>query len=59
MPTKLPLDIPKFEWKVGECPQNHIMTFHLCRLSNNIMNDSIILRIFQCTLIGAIAKWYI
>ena len=29
MPTKLPSDIPKFEGKAGECPQNHIMTFHL------------------------------
>ena len=24
MPTKLPSDIPKFEGKAGECPQNHI-----------------------------------
>ena len=29
MPTKLPSDIPKFEGKEGECPQNHIMTFNL------------------------------
>ena len=29
MPTKLPSDIPKFEGKEGECPQNHIMAFHL------------------------------
>ena len=59
MPTKLPLDIPKFEGKAGECPQNHIMTFHLWCLSNNIVDDSIRLRLLQCTLIGVVAKWYI
>jgi hypothetical protein len=26
MPTKLPLDIPKFEGKPGEDPANHIMS---------------------------------
>ena len=41
MPTKLPSDIPKFEGKVGEDPQNHIMPFHLWCSSNNIVNDSI------------------
>ena len=59
MPTKLPSDIPKFEGKAGECPQNHIMTFHPWCSSNNIVDDSIRLRLFQCTLIGAVAKWYI
>jgi hypothetical protein len=41
MPTKLPLDIPKFEGKAGEDPANHFMTFHLCFTSNNIIDDSI------------------
>ena len=59
MPTKLPSDIPKFERKAGECPQNHIMIFHLWCSSNNIVDDSIRLRLFQCTLTGAAAKWYI
>ena len=59
MPTKLPLDISKFEGKVGECPQNHIMTFHLWCSSNNIVDDSIRLRLFQRTLTGVAAKWYI
>ena len=59
MPTKLPLDIPKFEGKAGECPQNHIMTFHLWCSSNSIVEDSIRLRLFQCTLTGAAAKSYI
>ena len=59
MPTKLPSDIPKFEGKAGECPQNHIMEFHLWCSSNNIIDDSIMLRLFQRTLTGAAAKWYI
>ena len=59
MPTKLPSDIPKFEGKVGKCPQNHIMTFHLWCSSNSNVYDSIRLRLFQHILIGAITKWYI
>ena len=59
MPTKLQSDIPKFEGKVEECPQNHIMTFHLWCSSSSIVDDSIRLRMFQHTLIGAAAKWYI
>ena len=59
MPTKLSSDIPKFEGKVGECPQNHTITFHLWCSSNNVVDDSIRLRLFQCTLTGAVAKWYI
>ena len=59
MPTKLPLDIPKFEGKAGDYPANHIMTFHLWCSSNNIMDDSIRLRLFQCTLTGPSAKWYV
>ena len=46
MPTKLPSDIPKFEGKVGECPQSHIMSFHLWCSSNKIIDDSIRLRLF-------------
>jgi hypothetical protein len=59
MPTKLPSDIPKFEGKAGEDPANHIMTFHLWFSSNNIMDDSIHLRLFQCTLTGPSTKWYV
>ena len=59
MPTKLPSDIPKFEGKAGECPQNHIMTFHLWCSSNIIIDDLIRLRLFQRTLTGVVAKWYI
>ena len=59
IPTKLPSDIPKFEGKAGQCPQNHIMTFHLWCSSNNIIDDSIRQRLFQHTLRGVAAKWYI
>jgi hypothetical protein len=59
MPTKLPPDIPKFEGKQGEDLTNHVMTFHLWCSSNNIMDDSIDLRLFQRTLTGSSAKWYV
>jgi hypothetical protein len=59
MPTKLPSDIPKFEGKAGDDPANHVMTFHLWCSSNNIMDDSIRLRLFQCTLTGPSTKWYV
>ena len=35
------------------------MTFHLWCSSNSIVDDSIRLRLFQRTLTGAAAKWYI
>jgi hypothetical protein len=58
MPTKLPSDISKFEGKLGEDPANHVMTFHLWFPSKNNMGDSILLRLFQITLIGPSTKWY-
>jgi hypothetical protein len=45
--AKLPSDIPKFDGKVGEDPNNHVMTFHLWCSSNLLMDDSIRLRLFQ------------
>jgi hypothetical protein len=59
IPAKLPSDIPKFDGKVGEDPNNHVMTFHLWCSSNSLMDDSIRLRLFQRTLTGSAAKWYI
>jgi hypothetical protein len=59
IPAKLPYDIPKFDGKVGEDPNNHIMNFHLWFSSNSLMDDSIHLRLFQRTLTGSVAKWYI
>jgi hypothetical protein len=59
MPTKLPSNIPKFEGKVVDDPANHVMTFHLWCSSNSVMDDSIRLRLFQCTLTGTSTKWYV
>jgi hypothetical protein len=59
IPTKLPSNIPKFEGKLGEDPANHVMTFHLWLSSNNVMDDSILLRLFQITLTGPSTKWYV
>jgi hypothetical protein len=47
IPTKLPSDIPKFDGKPGEDPNNHVMNFHLWCSSNSLMDDSIRLHIFQ------------
>jgi hypothetical protein len=59
IPTKLPSEIPKFNQKPGEDPNNHVMNFHLWCSSNSLMDDSIHLRIFQRTLTCATTKWYI
>jgi hypothetical protein len=59
IPTKLPSEILKFEGKNGEDPGDHVTTFHLWFSSNSLNYDSIRLRLFQCTLIGVAAKWYI
>jgi hypothetical protein len=59
MLTKLPSDIPKFESKPNEDPGDHVTTFHLWCSSNSLKDDSVQLRLFQCTLIGSAAKWYI
>jgi len=59
MPNKFPSDIPKFEGKLGEGLSNHVMTYHLWCASNSIIDDSIHLCLFQRTLIGLVAKWYI
>ena len=45
--------------QTGEFPQNHIMMFHLWCSSNNIIDDSIQLKIFQHTLTSVEDKWYI
>ena len=59
MPTKLPSDIPKFEGKARDDPANHVMTFHLWFSSNRNMYDFVQLSLFQCTLTGPSAKWYV
>ena len=57
--VKLPSDIPKFDGKQGDDPKNHVMTFHLRCYLNSLMDDSVCLRLFQRTLTGTAAKWYI
>jgi hypothetical protein len=59
IPTKLPLDIPKFEGKTSEDTSDHVTTFHLWCASNSLNDDSIRLILFQCTLTGVAMKWYI
>jgi hypothetical protein len=59
IPTKLLSDIPKFEGRTSEDPGDHVTTFHLWCSSNYLNDDSIRLRLFQCTLMGVAAKWYI
>jgi hypothetical protein len=59
IPAKIPSDIPKFDGKPEEDINNHVMTFHLWYSSNSLMDDSILLRLFQRTLMGSAAKWYI
>ena len=59
VPTKVPGDCPKFEGKAGEDPQAHVMTYHLWCSSNSWVDDSTRLCLFQRTLTGAAAKWYI
>jgi hypothetical protein len=50
IPTKLPSEIPKFDGKAREDPNNHVMNFHVWFSSNSLMYDSIHLRLFQRTL---------
>jgi hypothetical protein len=59
IPTKLPSNIPKFDGKLGEDPNIHVMTFHLWCSSKSLMDDSIHLRLFQRTLTVSTTMWYI
>jgi hypothetical protein len=45
--------------RVGDDHANHVMEFHLWCSSNIIMDDSIRLQLFQRTLTGPLAKWYV
>ena len=57
--SKISSDCSNFEGKANEDPQAHVMTYHLWCSSNSYIDDSIFLHIFQQTLIGDVAKWYI
>lgn len=58
IPTKLPIDIPKFEGKSCEDPSNHVMNYHVWCVSNSLNNDSVRLQLFQQTLTSSEAKCY-
>jgi hypothetical protein len=49
----------KIEGKNGEDPGDHVTTFHLWCSSNSLNDDLCCLRLFQCTLMGVVVKWYI
>jgi hypothetical protein len=53
MSMKFPSDIPNFENKPNEDPGDHVTTFHLWCSSNSLKDDSIQLRLFQCSLIAS------
>jgi hypothetical protein len=55
----LPSDILKFEGNPIEDLGDHVMNFHLWWSSNLLKDNSLQLHLFQCTLIGGVAKWYI
>ena len=59
IPHKIPSDIPKFNGNPREYLLNHVMTFHLWCSSNTLNDDLVKLRLFQRTLTGPAAKWYI
>ncbi len=59
IPHKIPREIPKFKGKQGEDLGTHITTYHLWCVSNSMVDDSVWLRLFPCTLTGNVAKWYI
>lgn len=59
VPTNIPGDCLKFDGKANKYPQAHVMTYHLWCSSNSWLDDSIRLRLFQRTLTGCVAKWYI
>jgi len=59
VPFKIPIDIPKFDGKSREEPTNHITPFHLWCVSNFMLDDSIKLWLFPCTLTGNASEWFI
>jgi hypothetical protein len=59
MLANIPFNIMKFNEEPREEPSTHIMTYHLWRSSNSLMDDSVRLRLFQISLTQATTKWYI
>ena len=56
IPHKIPLEIPKFDDKIGEDPSMHITTYHLWCVSNSMLDDSVKLHILPCTLTKSASK---
>jgi len=59
IPHKLPSDIPRLNGNSGEDLSTHVISYHLWGSSNSLNDDFVILRLFQRTLTGMTAKWYI
>jgi len=59
IPTKPPFDIPNFEGKTHEDSSDHVTTLHEWCSFNSLNDDYVRLRLFQLTLTGIAAKWYI
>ena len=59
VPVKISTDISKFDGKMGDDPASHITTYHLWCVSNSMLDDSIKLCLFPCTLIRNATKWFI
>jgi hypothetical protein len=55
-PTKLPLDIPKFEGKTGEDLGDHVTTFHLWCSSNSLKPTNLHDAIWKTRDLGSLAK---
>lgn len=58
-PLNILKHIPKFDDKIQEDMKNHIMTYHLWFVSNSLLDDSIYLRLFPCTVTSNTSKWFI
>lgn len=59
VPVKIPTNILKFEGKTRDGPSSHITTYHLWCVSNSMLDDSNMLRLFPHTLTGNATKWFI
>ena len=59
VPTKIPSYIPKFKGKNGEDPGENVTNFHLWCSLNSLNHNYVLLQLFQHTLTGSAAKWYI
>ena len=59
IPVNTPTDIPELDGKTGKDLTTNITMYHPWCLSNSLLDDSICLHLFPCTLIGNASKWFI